>query len=368
MAAKYRVGIIGSGRSGGLIEDEISVGNHRKPFGHFGAYAAIEETEVVAVANRGPERLKRFGKRFGVTNTFLDYREMLETEQLDIVSVTTPALARAEPLIFAAEHGVRGLYSEKGLCASLEEADRIRAACRANGVAFNWGASRRHEPVYQAVRETIARGEIGTPQFAIMYSYTDLIKHHPHTLDAVSMMLGDPMPTWVEGRMIDPDDPFDPSPRKSPPTYDAATHRYIPAEGEEIGDPMVGFVRIGYTGGAEGYFIPRRGPWDIEVHGERGRAVVWDNGLHAAVRLASRDDHSDSDVREHTIRAVGESPTIRTIRDIIREMETGERTAGNIDVTMQTVEAQFAIAHSHLQSGSRVKVPVLDRSLYIPGG
>ena len=49
-------------------------------------------------------------------------------------------------------------------------------------------------------------------------------------------------------------------------------------------------------------------------------------------------------------------------------MEGGERTAGNIDVTMQTVEAQFGVAHSHLQDGARVSLPIADRSLYIPGG
>ena len=368
MAAKYRVGIIGTGRSGGLIEDELPIGDHRTPYGHFSAYAAIPETEVVAVANRGAERLKRFSKRFGVSNTYLDYREMVKKERLDIVSVTTPSFARAKPLIFCAEHNVRAVYSEKGLCASLDEADQIRDACTANGVAFNWGAIRRHEPVYQAVRTAIAAGEIGKPQFAVVYGYTDLIKHHPHTLDTASMMLGDPMPEWVEGRMIDPGDPFDSKPRRPHPTYSPEGHCYAAPEGQEIADPMVGFFQVGYAGGAQGYFIPRRGQvnmWDIEIHGDAGRAVVWDNGLHATVRLTSRDS---DDVREHTVRATGASPTMRTIQNLILELETGERTDGNIDVTMQSVEVQFGIAHSHLQHGARIPLPVTDRSLYIPGG
>jgi hypothetical protein len=57
-----------------------------------------------------------------------------------------------------------------------------------------------------------------------------------------------------------------------------------------------------------------------------------------------------------------------TIRSLIREIETGERTAGNIDVTMQSVEVQFALAHSHLEGAARVGIPVTDRSLYVPGG
>ena len=365
MPAKYRVGIIGTGRSGGLIEDELPVGDRRKPYGHYSAYEAITETEVVAVANRGAERLRRFSERFGVTNTYLDYREMIDAEQLDIVSVTTPSFARAEPLIYAAEHGVRGIYSEKGLCASLAEADRIHRACTANGVAFNWGAMRRHDSVYTTMRDAIAAGEVGAPQFVVVYGYTDIIKHHPHTLDTASMFLGDPPPVWVEGRLIDSGDPFDPAPRRPPPSYDPAGHRYVPVAGEEIADPMVGFFRVGYATGVEGYFIPRRGQWDIEVHGDEGRAVVWDNGDHASVRLISGEY---ADVREHTIRGIAESPAVLTIRSIIRELETGERTTGNIDVTMQSVEAQFGIAHSHLNGGARVSLPVADRTLYIPGG
>src|SRR5437660_3027653 len=90
MAVTYRVAIIGTGRMGGLIEDEIPPGDFHKPYGHFSAYAAIQQTQVVAIANRGAERLKRFSERFGITNAYLDYREMIEQERPDIVSVTTP--------------------------------------------------------------------------------------------------------------------------------------------------------------------------------------------------------------------------------------------------------------------------------------
>jgi len=365
MTKNYRVAIIGTGRMGGLIEDEIAAGNFSKPYGHFPAYAAIGETEVIAVANRGAERLQRFATRFGVKNTYLDYRAMIEKEKPDVVSITTPSFARAEPIIFAAEHGVAGIYAEKGLCASLAEADQIVAACKANKVAFNWGAMRRHHDGYKKLRAAIAQGDIGQPLFATMYFYTDLIKHHPHTLDLVAMLLGDPQPLWVEGRLIESGDPFDPAPRRPHPVYDAAGHRYLPSAGFEIADPMVGFYRVGYAGGAEGLFVPRRGSFDIDVHGSEGRAMGWENGSDFRIRRIN----SKTQTSEETIfRPTGESPTICAIRDILRELETGERTKGNVDITMQSVEVQFGLAHSHLQGGRRVPLPVADRTLYIPGG
>jgi predicted dehydrogenase len=365
MTATYRVAIIGSGRMGGLIEDEIPPGDFHKPYGHYSAYAAIPETRVVAVANRGADRLRRFTERFGITNTYVDYREMIVKERPDIVSVTTPSWARAEPIIFAAEHGVRGIYAEKGLCASLAEADRIVAACKANRVAFNWGALRRQHDGFKRLRAAIAHGDIGEPRQVVMYAYTDLIKHHPHTLDLVSMLLGDPLPEWVEGHLVEPDNALDPGPTRPLPAYDRERHCFVPPPGREIADPMVGFFRVGYRGGAEASFIPVAGRFDVDVHGTEGRAYAWDNGQDLRVRRASKRGEQ---VDETIIRPVGESPTVCTIRDLIREIETGERTAGNIDVTMQSVEAQFGLAHSHLRGGQRVSLPLADRSLYIPGG
>lgn len=358
----YKVCIIGTGRMGGLIDDELDCNQFWNPYGHFSGYAAIKETEVVAIANRGEERLKRFANRFDFSNTYLDYREMIEKENPDIVSVTTPSWARAEPIIFCAEHGVRGIYSEKGLCASLEEADRIAESCQKNNVAFNWGAMRRHHDGYIRMAEAIAAGDIGQPKYATMYSRSDIIKHHPHTIDLVSMLLGDPKPQWVEGRFEDAPNE-EAAGTKAYPDYDAEGHRFVPREDHGVADPMVGYFRVGYEGGAEGLFVPA-GSYDIDVIGTDGRAYSWEDDNVFCIRSSGRS----STITEKIIRPSGDCPTVRTILSIINELETGERTTGNIDVTMQDVEVQFGIAHSHLQDGARVSLPVKDRSLYIPGG
>src|SRR5919202_1718204 len=215
MARVYRVAIIGTGRMGGLIEDEIPEGSFSKPYGHFSAYQAIEQTEVVAVANRGAERLARFARRFGVTNTYLDYRQMIDRERPDMVSITTPSFARAEPLIYCAEHGVRGIYAER--------------------------------------------------------------------------------------------------------------RRFVPPPGEVYASPYPAFFRVGYRGGAEASFVPY-GRFDVDVIGAAGRAAAWDNGQ---LFRTWRPTKGDTPAHEATYRPEGESPTVCIIRDIIREIETGERTAGN---------------------------------------
>ena len=43
----YRVAIIGTGRMGGLIESELPINQFSSPYGHFSAYAAIEQPGTV---------------------------------------------------------------------------------------------------------------------------------------------------------------------------------------------------------------------------------------------------------------------------------------------------------------------------------
>ena len=124
------------------------------------------------------------------------------------------------------------------------------------------------------------------------------------------------------------------------------------------------FARVGYAGGAEAVFVPRRGATEFEIHGSEGRICAWDDGADFRVRRRGR---SGSGSEEEIIRPQGESPTVVLIRQIIRELEGGERTSGHIDRTLQVAEAEFGVAHSHLQEGRRVSLPVEDRSLYIPG-
>ena len=67
--------------------------------------------------------------------------------------------------------------------------------------------------------EAIAKGGIGKPTHAVVFTFTDLIKHHPHTLDTVSMMLGDPKPVWVEGRLVEKGDPLDATKSRMGPRF-----------------------------------------------------------------------------------------------------------------------------------------------------
>src|SRR5438067_1467146 len=111
----YRVGVVGlSGISasrtpveaGGVLQTPL-------PTSHVAAYAALPQTTVVAVCDLQPDLLAAFQERWGdvfpAARAYADGREMLDREDLDLLSVVTPDHAHADIVVSAAGHGVRGI-------------------------------------------------------------------------------------------------------------------------------------------------------------------------------------------------------------------------------------------------------------------
>ena len=138
----YRAAVIGCGRIGGFIDNEV-VGNPSitLPYSHAAGYTHVDRTRLVACSDLRPEILDAFGEKYDVAHEhrYSDYEEMIEREQPDIVSVATQPEQHAEVTLFASTHGVRAIYCEKPMAASMAEADAMLDAVEANGVTFNHG-------------------------------------------------------------------------------------------------------------------------------------------------------------------------------------------------------------------------------------
>ena len=91
---------------------------------------ACRALELVALSDPRVEVMDRAGERHGVApaRRYRDYREMLERERPDIVSVATQPEQRAAIVIWACEHGARATYAEEPMAASMEQADAMVAA------------------------------------------------------------------------------------------------------------------------------------------------------------------------------------------------------------------------------------------------
>ena len=187
MAAKYRVGVIGCG----------GMGRH-----HTEAWQAKPATDVVAVMDVVEESAQRVAQENGVERVYTDYREMLQKEKLDIVSIPTWQGVRAEITVAAAKAGVKAIIGEKPMSASLGEADDMIDACDRNGVKLAIGHNRRFFAVDNEVRRLVASGAIGEPVFFHHHAKPNagLLNTGTHCIDAWRYYLSDPETLWVVGQ------------------------------------------------------------------------------------------------------------------------------------------------------------------------
>jgi predicted dehydrogenase len=159
----YRSGIIGLGFIGGA--DQVSgdaLGQLVVDLDgtHLYAMQNHPRVEIVAGSSRDAGRRERFEQRASAS-TYANWREMLEHEQLDIVSVATYAPQHVEITIACAEHGARAVLCEKPIATTLAGADRMLAACEKAGTLLAINHNRRFHPNYRRLRDLVAAGELG---------------------------------------------------------------------------------------------------------------------------------------------------------------------------------------------------------------
>jgi predicted dehydrogenase len=121
----------------------------------------IEQVEVVAVTDEDEKGRAGAAKRLKVTKAYSDYREMLEKERPQIVSVAPLWLDCHRDMVLAcAEHGCH-IFLEKPMCQSLEQADEMIASLEKRNLKLAIAHQTRYSPALEHVRKIIAEGKLG---------------------------------------------------------------------------------------------------------------------------------------------------------------------------------------------------------------
>ena len=345
MSGKYRVCLVGCGRMGVTIDDEVRNRPNSSlylPYSHAAGYAAVEETDLVAVADIIPEKVKEAQRRYNVPRGYTDWKEMILKEKPDILSIATRPGNHAEITIFAAEYGVKGIYCEKPLCCSMEEADAMLEACRRANVKFNYGTQRRYTPLYMKMRELIETGEIGDVQCVIAHCGIGAAQWgHTHTADMIMFLAGDPEVDYVQGTVSVDERDFDDNRIESDPGI------------------MLGFVR--FKNGVLGYMVAGTG-YEFEVSGSKGKLRSLNNGLSCQMRRSNEWGELEEVPFPQFPR---ESGTVGCIKDLIDAFENDRLPSGDIELACRSQEMIFGFVESHRLGGKRVKMPLENRSLRI---
>ncbi len=353
-SSTYRVAVIG--RTG------------RGDYGHGidTVWKGIDRARVVAVADENPEGLAKAAKRLNAPRAYADYRQMLEKERPQIVSVAPRWLdAHRDMVLACAEHGCH-VFMEKPMCPTLAEADEMVAALERRKLKLVIAHQTRYSPVLDRVVELIAGGRLGEVlelrtrgKEGVRGGGEDLMVLGSHVMDLMRLLAGDPQ--WCFARVFENGQPV--------------TRQQVRAGNEGIG-PLAGDeiqATYRFPRRVMGYFSSDRAKeganerFAVWVHGTKGIMTITTGSLPAAWLL---DDPSwqpgRSGARWTPITSAGagkpeplssaENATLGNrlaVLDLIRAIETGTQPKGSALDGRAALEMILAVYESH-----RLNAPV----------
>jgi len=130
------------------------------PF-HARAISELPNARLVGFVDLQEERAAALGAAFAVDHS-TDLDAFLERPDVDAVCVCVPSGRHAEVGVRAAQAG-KHLVVEKPIDVTLEAADRLIAACRANGVKLTVISQHRYDRGVRRLRELLDSGRLGRP-------------------------------------------------------------------------------------------------------------------------------------------------------------------------------------------------------------
>jgi predicted dehydrogenase len=128
------------------------------------AYKGLENVKFIAIADPDEAGRKKAMAETGALRGYADYHEMLEKEDLDMVSVCPRWVTEHLDIVLACLDAGCHIYCEKPMTATLEDGDRIVEAARRRHLK----AAVAHQAVYlpkiQAIKKMLHAGKIGDVQ------------------------------------------------------------------------------------------------------------------------------------------------------------------------------------------------------------
>lgn len=317
--AEYKAGVIGCGGRGRA---------------HARGYDFCDQTTLVACADPFEESRSAFVEQFEVERSYGDYREMLEKEDLDIVSVCTWTGMHREMIEAAAASGIKAIHSEKPMATTWGDAKAIVKACDDNDVVITFCHQRRFGAQFIKAKELAKSGVIGD---VTRYegSCPNLFDWGTHWFDMFFFYNDDDPAEWVIGQI------------DGKGTKDVFA---APCEGS-------GLAWIRYANGREGLLVT--GGTDLggnlnRIVGTEGAIEVRPGARDERLRLLSGGKWTTPDLDGV---ALHDDATVVTVVDLAASLTEGRVPELSGRKALQATELIFATYESSRRRG-KVELPL----------
>ena len=183
---------------------------------HAPTFLGLPETELVAVCTSRPETAQIAKETYGARYTFSDYREMMQIDDIDLISVALRVDLHYDVTMAALQAG-KHVYCEWPLTQGSEQGKKMYSMAQKAGLHHAVGLQARYAPAILFLRDLIADGYIGQPLSVNVARFHDrgmwqkwshalflekkelggsaLMNTMAHTIDAALFCLGDDIET-----------------------------------------------------------------------------------------------------------------------------------------------------------------------------
>ncbi|MBL7188252.1 MAG: Gfo/Idh/MocA family oxidoreductase [Phycisphaerae bacterium] len=332
----------------------------------------IDRAQVAAVADVDAAGRTAATKRLKAPRAYADYRDMLQKERPQIVSVAARWLDCHRDMVLAcAEFGCH-VFLEKPMCQTLEQADEMIAALEKRNLKLAIAHQTRYSPSLRHVQRAIADGVLGDivelrgrGKEDRRGGGEDLMVLGTHVMDLMRLFAGDPQ--WCFARVSDGGKPVTKSEVRD------GAEGIGPLAGDEI------HAMYRFSGTAMGYFSTHRARdgaaerFGLQLFGTKGILTMttgvlpeiwlvedpsWQPGRSGArwKRITSAGTDKPETLTDH-----GHALGNRLIAlDLIRAIETDTQPKGGMYDGRAALEMILAVYESH-RLGEPVDLPLKNR-------
>lgn len=178
-------------------------------------FATLPQSQVRIICDQDRKALDHLRSSYPQLSFSLDWREVLDSPEIQAVVIATPTSTHYEIALEALTKG-KDVFVEKPLASTVAQAEELSAEAEKRGRILMVGHLMLYHPALVRLRELIQEGELGE----ILYLYSRrvnlgkirknenaLLSFAPHDISAALYLLGsDPTEVWARGEAyIQPD-------------------------------------------------------------------------------------------------------------------------------------------------------------------
>ena len=181
----------------------------RGDYGHGleGIFANRPNIEIVALADPDPDGRAKTAAKIGAPRSYADYRELLEKEKPNLVSIAMRQSDQHHAIALATLRAGAHIYCEKPFVTAPNESDELLAEAKKRGLRIAVAHTMRMTSLMVRLKQAIAEGLIGDVVEVRAFGKQDtraggedMMVLGSHLFDLLRMFLGDPL--WCSARVL----------------------------------------------------------------------------------------------------------------------------------------------------------------------